>query len=45
MKVTFALLASTNLALSIPGIMPHEYTTNDRLKVEFSSHLTTAGHH
>lgn len=42
--LTFSF-ASTSLAMSIPGILPHEYTTNDRLSVEWSTHLTSTGHH
>ena len=33
------------MAMSIPGIVPHSYTTDDRLQVEWSSHLTSCGNH
>ena len=45
MKIGVIVLIKAGLAMSIPGIVPHSYTTNDRLQVEWSSHLTSCGNH
>jgi hypothetical protein len=33
------------LSFSIPGLLPREYSTQDKLSVMWTSHLTSSGRH